>query len=151
MAPKKPKFPSRPCPKCHKPIHIKSKSHEACGWSADGGAAPASNGAAVANQQPDVNKSAAVRAILDRNPKTPVKEIVSTLAAQGVTVSANYAYMLKSKAKARRRVAMRQKALAVSAGIPAADPVALVREVRQLAARAGGLRPLKQLVDVLAE
>lgn len=35
MADKKPTFPSRPCPKCGKPIHIKSRSHEACGWSAD--------------------------------------------------------------------------------------------------------------------
>jgi hypothetical protein len=32
MAAKKPGFPSRPCPKCGKPIHIKSKKHEACGW-----------------------------------------------------------------------------------------------------------------------
>jgi hypothetical protein len=32
MAVKKPGFPSRPCPKCGKPIHIKSKKHEACGW-----------------------------------------------------------------------------------------------------------------------
>jgi hypothetical protein len=59
--------------------------------------------------------------------------------------------MVKSKMKARKRVEKRQKALAVSAGTPAADPVALIREVRQLAARAGGLRPLKQLVEVLAE
>jgi hypothetical protein len=32
MATKKPGFPSRPCPKCGKPIHIKSKKHDACGW-----------------------------------------------------------------------------------------------------------------------
>jgi hypothetical protein len=45
----------------------------------------------------------------------------------------------------------RQKALAVSAGTATTDLVALILDVRQLAARAGGLRPLKQLVDVLAE
>ena len=146
MPPKKLNFPNRPCPKCHKPIPIKSKTHEACGWNAANGAAPALNGPALA-----VNKSAAVRAILDKNPKTPVKEIVSTLAAQGITVSTTYAYMVKSKMKAMRRVAKRQQALAVSAATPTADPVALVREVRELASRAGGLRPLKQLVDVLAE
>jgi hypothetical protein len=29
---KKPAFPNRPCPKCGKPIHIKAKRHEQCGW-----------------------------------------------------------------------------------------------------------------------
>ena len=32
---KKPSFPNRPCPKCGKPIHTRSKRHEACGWVAD--------------------------------------------------------------------------------------------------------------------
>jgi hypothetical protein len=32
---KKISFPNRPCPKCGKPIHIKSKKHGECGWSAD--------------------------------------------------------------------------------------------------------------------
>jgi hypothetical protein len=43
---KKPSFPNRPCPKCGKPIHIKSKSHEACGWRAAAAAAPAPSQAA---------------------------------------------------------------------------------------------------------
>ena len=38
MAMKKPAFPNRPCPKCQKPIHIKSKKHEECGWGMDGNA-----------------------------------------------------------------------------------------------------------------
>jgi hypothetical protein len=38
MATKKPAFPSRPCPKCGKPIHIKSKKHEDCGWGREGSA-----------------------------------------------------------------------------------------------------------------
>jgi hypothetical protein len=32
---KKPSFPSRACPKCGKPIHIKSKKHDECGWKAE--------------------------------------------------------------------------------------------------------------------
>ena len=36
---KKPNFPSKPCPKCSKPIHARSQSHEACGWVMDGKAA----------------------------------------------------------------------------------------------------------------
>jgi hypothetical protein len=146
MPPKKPTFPSRPCPKCGKPIHIKSKKHDECGWRMEG-----SDAAPAAGQPSEVNKSDAVRAILDKNPKTPVKEIVSALAAQGVKVSANYVYMLKSKMKAKKRVEKRQKAMAVGAVTPIADPLELIREVKQLAARAGGLGNLKQLVDVLAE
>jgi hypothetical protein len=38
MATKKPGFPSRPCPKCGKPVHIKSKKHEDCGWGMEGSA-----------------------------------------------------------------------------------------------------------------
>jgi hypothetical protein len=145
MPPKKPTFPSRPCPKCGKPIHIKSKKHDECGWRLEGSATP------TQNAKSEVNKSDAVRAILDKNSKTPVKEVVSALAAQGVKVSANYVYMLKSKMKAKRRVEKRQKAMAVTAGAAIANPLDLIREVKQLAARAGGLRALKELVDVLAE
>jgi hypothetical protein len=36
---KKPNFPSRPCPKCGKLIHARSKSHPACGWVASGAVA----------------------------------------------------------------------------------------------------------------
>src|SRR5438477_6541494 len=105
MPPKKPSFPSRPCPKCGKPIHIKSKNHDECGSHLEAGdAAPA------AGQAPEVNKSVAVKAVLAKNPKTPVKEVVSALAAQGVKVSNNYVYMLKSKMKDRRRAEKRQRA-----------------------------------------
>jgi hypothetical protein len=146
MPPQKPNFPNRPCPKCGKPIHIKSKKHDECGWRMEGGdAAPA------AGQTAGANKSDAVREILDKNPKTPVKEIVSALAAQGVQVSNNYVYMLKSKMKDRKRVERRQKAMAVGASTHIADPLELIREVKLLAARAGGLHNLKRLVDVLAE
>jgi endogenous inhibitor of DNA gyrase (YacG/DUF329 family) len=36
MLMKKLTFPNRPCPKCGKPIHIKTKKHEACGWGMNG-------------------------------------------------------------------------------------------------------------------
>lgn len=105
----------------------------------------------MAKQKSEVNKSAAVREILDKNPKTPVKEIVSTLAAQGIKISEPYVYMLKSKMKAKKRKAKRQKAMAVSTNAGIADPVELIRDVKSLAARAGGLGNLRALVDVLAE
>jgi hypothetical protein len=141
---KKPAFPSKSCPKCGKLIHTRSKSHAECGWVMDGSAQH--NGA----QKPGVSKSDAVREILNKDPKTPVKEVVSTLAAQGMKISDNYVYMLKSKLKARKRKEKREKAMAVTARVPV-NPVDLVRDVKALALRAGGLRTLKQLVDVLAE
>jgi hypothetical protein len=146
MAAKKPTFPNRPCPKCGKPIHIKSKRHEECGWVMDSSAATP--------QKPEVSKSDAIKAILKTNPKTPVSDIVSTLAGQGMKISANYVYMIKSKAKAKRRKLKREKAMAVvgsSNGRVVANPLDLIREVKQLAQRAGGLSTLKELVDVLAE
>jgi hypothetical protein len=143
---KKPAFPSKPCPKCGKPIHARSKKHEDCGWISDVTAALSQNGAAKG----EINKSAAAREILRKNPKTPVKEVVSTLAGQGIKISENYVYMLKSKAKARKRKEKREKAMVVTASGPV-NPVDLVRDVKALALRAGGLRTLKQLVDVLAE
>ena len=103
---KKLTFPNRPCPKCGKPIHIKTKKHDACGWTM--------NGRAAAPQKSDVNKSVAVKEILAKNPKAKVSEVVSTLAAQGIKVSYTYAYALKSKGKAKKRKEKREKAVAAS-------------------------------------
>jgi len=140
---KKPTFPNRPCPKCGKPIHIKTKKHEACGWTM--------NGRAETSQKSDMNKSVAVREIFQKNPKTKVSEVVSTLAAQGVKVSYTYVYALKSKGKAKKRKEKREKAVAASNSIGVTDPVELIREIKNLALRTGGLRNLRQLVEVLAE
>jgi len=136
-------FPNRPCPNCTAPIHIKSKKHEECGWGM--------NGKAETPQKSDVNKSVAVKEVLAKNPKTPVKEVISALAAQGVKVSYTYVYALKSKGKAKKRKEKREKAVATCNGMAALDPVELIREVKNLALRTGGLRNLKQLVEVLAE
>jgi hypothetical protein len=146
MASKKPTFPNRPCPKCGKPIHIKSKTHAECGWSLEGSAAGTPQ-----KSNSNVDKAAAVREIFAKNPKTPVREVVSTLAAQGVKISDNYVYMLKSKVHAKKRKEKREKAVATSNGMGVADPVEMIREVKNLALRTGGLQQLKQLVDVLAE
>ncbi len=96
-------------------------------------------------------KSAAIREMLAQNPNTPVKEIVSTLAGQGIKVTSNLVYALKTKARARRRRQNRQAAAQAGRNAGMVDPVALVLKVRQLAGEAGGIKHLKQLVDVLAE
>jgi len=96
-------------------------------------------------------KSAAIRELLAQNPNTPVSEIVSTLASRGIKVTPNLVYALKAKGKARHRKQKRQQAVEAGRNSGMANPVALVLRVRQLAVEAGGLKSLKQLVDVLAE
>ncbi len=135
-------FPNRPCPKCGKAIHVRTKQHE-CGWTM--------NGKAGAPQKSDVNKTVAVKEFLAKNPKAKASEVVSALAGQGIKVSYTYAYALKSKGKAKKRKEKREKAMATSSSMGVTDPVELIRQVKELALRAGGLRHLKSLVDVLAE
>jgi hypothetical protein len=101
-----------------------------------------------------VNKSATIREILNRNPKTTVKEIVSACAERGITVQPNLVYLIKSKMKDKTHRAKRQRAAeAVQANEKAgfATPVQLIVQVRGLAQKAGGMKHLKQLVDLLAE
>jgi DNA-binding winged helix-turn-helix (wHTH) protein len=105
----------------------------------------------MAKQKPEENKSAAVREILNKNPETPVREVVTTLGQRGIKISANYVYMLKTKAKAKNRKERRQKAEAASTDAGLANPVALISGIKALAAKAGGMRTLKQLVDLLVE
>ena len=98
-----------------------------------------------------VNKSAAVREILAKNPHTPVREIVSALDQRGIQIHPNLVYLIKSKAKANRRKQRRAKAMENSKEMGIANPVELILEVRRVAEKAGGIRRLKQLVDVLVE
>jgi hypothetical protein len=105
----------------------------------------------MAKKKPELSKSAAVRAILEKNPHTPVKDVVATLGQQGIKISANYVYMLKTKMKAKRRRERGQKAVAASRSAGLADPVELISGIKTLAHQAGGMRTLKKLVDLLAE
>lgn len=97
------------------------------------------------------NKSQMVRDILTKDPKTPVKDIVSSMQGQGQKISANLVYLIKSKMKGKKRKAKREKAMAVTTKAGVENPVALIRDVRALADRAGGLKNLKELVDILGQ
>lgn len=95
------------------------------------------------------SKSDEVRAILEKNPKMPVKEIQKTLADKGIKASYNLVYGIKAKGKAKKRKMKRQKAMAVVGGNN--DAVQLIKDVRALADRAGGIKALKELVEILGE
>ncbi len=96
-------------------------------------------------------KSAAIRELLSKNPRMKAREVVSTLAGQGMNVNPNLVYLLKSKLKGQRRRRKRQQAVVASRNAGLSNPVELVRGVKDLAVKAGGMNKLKQLVDVLAD
>jgi hypothetical protein len=78
--------------------------------------------------------------------------VVELLAQKGIKVKPRLVYMvkgsLKARARRRRKVA---RAVAAVTNSAAADPVALIRKVKELAHEAGGMKQLKELVLVLAE
>lgn len=98
-----------------------------------------------------LNKSQAIRDLLEQNPRAKSKDVVAELAGKGVKVSQNLVYLIKSKSKARKRRAKRQKAIAAGAASGNGNAVELVMDVKRLAQKAGGMRKLKQLVDILSE
>jgi hypothetical protein len=100
------------------------------------------------NQNGAVNKSAAIRELLNQNAKTPVKEIMATLAQKGIKVQPSLVYFLKAKMKRQKRRQIRERVAQTTGN---GNPVDLILKVKGLAAQAGGMGKLKQLVEVLAE
>jgi hypothetical protein len=96
----------------------------------------------MANSKKKVNKSAAIRDALAQNPKASSRDIVKVLGDQGIKVAPTLVYYIKSKERRAKRRASRQSG---------SGPVQLILQVRKLAAEAGGIQSLKQLVDALAE
>lgn len=96
------------------------------------------------------NKSQAIRDLLTQKPDLAVKDVVVRLADKGMTIRPNLVYYIKGKMKAgkqrRRRIVRAARAATPSNG----DPVALIRDVRALAERSGGIEKLKELVEALA-
>src|SRR5262249_20928053 len=98
-----------------------------------------------------LNKSQAVRDQIAANPKAKSTEIKKLLADKGIKVSANLVYAIKAKGRAKKRKQKREKVMAAGRQMGNGDPVELIRSVKDLAVRAGGIRHLKELVDLLAE
>jgi hypothetical protein len=93
-----------------------------------------------------VNKSAAIREIFEQDIKTPVKDVIATLAAKGVKVEPSLVYFTKGRMKKMKRKALGRSMAA--AGV--ANPVDLILKVRGLASSAGGMSKLKALVDAMS-
>ena len=95
-----------------------------------------------------LNKSAAIRDMIAKNPKAKSGEIISLLAEKGIKVRPHLVYLVKGKMKQINRRQKRQDTLAAGAN---GNVVELILKVKGLAREAGGMGSLKQLVDALAE
>jgi hypothetical protein len=96
------------------------------------------------------NRSQAIRDLLTAKPELTVKEVLTALADKGHKVTANLVYFIKGKMKAktqRRKRVVRAARASTANG----DPVALIRDVKALAGRTGGIGKLKELVEALAQ
>ena len=98
-----------------------------------------------------VNKSQAVRDLFAEDPKMDSKSVIGKLAEKGVKVSPTMVYYVRSKMKLAKQKAKRERAAASSRQSGAKDPVELVLRVKDMAREVGGIKHLKQLVDLLAE
>src|SRR5438270_8756323 len=87
-----------------------------------------------------VNKSEAIRGFMAANPQAGTKDVVTGLAEKGVQVTPALVYMIRSKARHAKRRAKRDRAVASSRGMATADPVALIRSIRDLGNQVGGLK-----------
>lgn len=96
-----------------------------------------------------VNKSAEIRALLEKNPKMKADEITKTLSDRGIKVSGTLVYVVKAKMGSRRRRMNRAAAASAGARQGAHDPVQFILKVRALGNEVGGLSKLKQFVDAL--
>ena len=107
---------------------------------------------AKAKQNEGMTKADAIRNYLASHPTAKAKETKEALAAQGIKVSDNHIYLIKSHAKDKARKAKGAKLRAVAAARPAIKDYAdAVNQVKMLAHQLGGLSSLKALVDALAD
>lgn len=107
----------------------------------------------MAKEKP--SKSQQVRELLEKEPDLAVKDVVATLAEKGTTVTPNLVYGIKgamSERKKRKKRVAKAAMAASSNGAPAkSDAISMIREVKALAAKAGGYAKLTELVAALAE
>ena len=100
----------------------------------------------MAKGESKVNKSQVIREILAADPKADYKTVVERAAEKGAKVSQTMVYYVRSKLGQAARKAKRAQSAANTR-----SPVELVGRVKKLASEVGGMKQLKQLVDLLAD
>lgn len=97
-----------------------------------------------------INKSAAIREYFKQHRRASAQQVVEALAGQGIQVTTGLVYAAKRKIRGRRRRRLAAVAVATkNVRNGAVDPVKLVQETKALAQKAGGIKKLKELLDVL--
>lgn len=148
------KFPNRPCPKCGKPIHTRSMSHD-CGWKAEATAANSPKTKPATAESPK-SKLDAVRLLIAESSDIMPLEITEQLKRRfkmkmNASTASNY-----------KRIALRERGNKKNAGPkgrPAAHApvkassvggisIADIQAVKELAERLGAEK-LRQLAEVL--
>jgi hypothetical protein len=116
----------------------------------------------MAKAKEKTNLSEAVRAFLTENPDAKAKQVVAELGSKGIMVKEGLVYAVKGSMKERKQRKKRVAKAAMAAvdkpssngqatSAVKADALTMIREVKALAAKAGGYEQLKELVDALAE
>jgi hypothetical protein len=105
----------------------------------------------MAKKRSGVNKSAAIREVLRQHPTMKVSEIVATLARKHITVKPQLVYFIKGTLKGKAVRATRRHAVARPNKVGMTNPIELLVDLKKLAERAGGMRNLIQLAEVLAD
>jgi hypothetical protein len=97
------------------------------------------------------NKSQAIRDHFKANRKATAPEVVAALKEQGITVTEGLVYNVKGKIKGRRKRRLKAEAVATKniRSNSHVDPVTLVKQARELAHQAGGIKKLKELLEAL--
>lgn len=101
------------------------------------------------------SKSDEIRQLLIEQPTIRAKEAVAKLAEKGITIAPGLFYFVKGHAKGKKARRKRSHTAIARLAEPArssrADVVSLVLKVKALAMEMGGLKNLKELVEVLSD
>ena len=109
----------------------------------------------MAKSKDGVNKSQAIRELLQKNPKVSAKEAIDTLKAQGIKVNPSLFYFTKGKLMGRKgkRRKMRRHVEGVVASsnghVAKGDALATIKSIQALAGQLGGMKKLAALVEAL--
>ncbi len=98
----------------------------------------------------ELNKSAAIREYLKGHRRAKAKTVVAVLADKGIDVTESLVYAAKRKVKSKRKRRLAAAAIAKSSPNGTVDAITLVKKARELAVQAGGMKKLKELLEMLS-
>ena len=108
----------------------------------------------MAKKKSGPNMSDAIREYLAGNPEASANDVITALKGHGLKVKSSLVYFIKGKLKAKKQRKTRVTKAAQAAtgnGRGHEDALTLIREIKALAAKSGGIGKLKALVEALAE